>query len=705
MPKPDVETARTREPRVREPGALNEVQQRRLSITCKYIDKLLCDIEQALRSAASQSPFPRYLVDITPAQARVIEDHIRRLRSQLLRALDWQHMKPEPPEIPVTRSIKIDLTFIDIAIEELRSSYMRGCGAVPGDAVNELNGVVHELGSLAGSMERYLRQELGTNLESRLKKLEETGYDVALLRLIEELVTHHGLVEFRSRIDSLASRLEDNNLEVALFGRVSSGKSSLLNALLNTNVLPVGINPITAVPTKLRYGAKLRADVAFAGEREETVTIDELGVLVTEQGNPGNLRNVVRAVVEVPSPRLKQGIVLVDTPGLGSLARRGAAETLAYLPSCDLALLLIDAGTALNEEDIGTLRLLFEGGIPAIVLLSKADLLAEGDLHRVTVYIQEQLQAELGLAMNVHPVSSIPDYSVLLDHFFERELLPRFDRARTLRNSSVARKIGALRSSMIAALETTLDQTKRRGQDIPHDVHDLEEQLRLVTGEVGEQRTVLSHAFFELAETPEKILNETADSTLAWMRANSKARVTSLQLLEWLHDAVWKSVERHIEDVRNVSQRAIFTLQTVAQEMGRTDVHGPDELEILLRDMPRFELATLPKAINMSHWMFLGTSVVRSRTRKALRESIGPLVKQELHLYGDALSRWSNQFVSKVVLLVSSYAEAYRVQLQRISGTSDGAIDAPQLEQDLALLRNWSINESPDASESIEREA
>ena len=700
MPKAGIEIVKTRHP-----GELNETQQRRLIITCQYIDKMLREIEQVLHSATSLSPFPRYVVDITPAQARVVEDHIRRFRSQLLRALDWQHMKPEPPEIPVTRSITVDLTFINIAIEELRPGYMRGCGAVPEDAVNELNGVVHELRSLAGSMERYLRQELGTNLESRLKKLEETGYDVALLRLIEQLITRHGLVEFRSRIDSLASRLEDNNLEVALFGRVSSGKSSLLNALLNTDVLPVGINPITAVPTKLRYGTTLRADVAYGHGREETVTLEELAKLVSEQGNPGNLRNVVRAVVEVPSPRLKKGIVLVDTPGLGSLARRGAAETLAYLPSCDLALLLIDAGTALNEEDIGTLRLLYEGGIPAIVLLSKADLLAEGDLHRVTGYIQEQLQAELGLGMNVHPVSSLPNHAILLDHFFERELLPRFDQARNLRNASVARKIGALRSSMIAALETTLDQTKRRGKDIPHDVHDLEEQLRLVTGEIGEQRTVLSHAFFELAETPERVLNETADCTLQWMQMNSNARVTSLQLSKWLHDAVWKSVQRPIEGVRSVSQRAIFTLQTVAQEMGRIDVPAPEEVESLLRDMPRFELALLPEPLNMSHWMFLGAGFVRSRIRKALRESIGPLVKQELHLYGDALSRWSNQFVSKIVLLVSSYADAYRVQLQRISGTSDGAIDAPQLEQDLALLRNWNANESPDASETIEREA
>jgi GTP-binding protein EngB required for normal cell division len=690
-------------------GELNEPQQRRLLITCKYIDKLLGDIESALHCAASHSPFPRYILDLSPAHARVIEDHIRRFRSQLLRVLDWQGMKPESAEVPVTRSISTGLAFIDIAIEELRPGYMRGCGLVPGDVADELNGVVHELRSLAGSMDRYLRHDLGANLESRLLKLEDTGYDVALLRLIERIVADHGMVEFRARIDSLASRMEDNNLEVAFFGRVSSGKSSLLNALLTTDALPVGINPITAVPTKLRYGARLCAAVAYGDGREETVTVEELAGLVTEQGNPGNLRNVARAVVEVPSPRLRQGIVLVDTPGLGSLARRGAAETLAYLPSCDLALVLIDAGTALNEEDIGTLRLLYEGGIPAIVLLSKADLLVEGDLHRVTAYIQEQLQTELGIEMDVHPVSSLADYSILLDHFFERELLPRFDQARSLRDRSIARKIGALRDSITAALEAALDQTKRRGQGVPSQVRDLEEQLRLVTGAVGEQRSILSRAFFQLGETPEAILSETAESALAWMRANSQTRVAPLKLAEWLHEAVWKSVDRCVENTRGASRDAIEKLQAVAREMGRADMPAQEEVEILLRDMPRFELAPLPEAIGARSWilpwMFLGSGAARSGIKNKLRKSIGALLKQELHAYGHALTQWSNQFVTKTVLLISSYADAYRVQLHRIAGFNGEAVDAPRMVEDLSLLKNWNATRNRDAGESIERKA
>jgi hypothetical protein len=150
-------------------GELNEAQQRRLIITCRYIDSLLCDMEHALHSATSESPFPRYIVDVTIEQAREIEGHIRRLRLQLLQTLDWQHLKPEPPEIPVSRSIATDLAFIEIAIEELKPRYLRGCGAVPPDAVDGLNGEIHELLSLVKSIEKYLRYELGAIPEVKAK--------------------------------------------------------------------------------------------------------------------------------------------------------------------------------------------------------------------------------------------------------------------------------------------------------------------------------------------------------------------------------------------------------------------------------------------------------------------------------------------------------------------------------------------------------
>jgi hypothetical protein len=83
--------------------------------------------------------------------------------------------------------------------------------------------------------------------------------------------------------------------------------------------------------------------------------------------------------------------------------------------------------------------------------LSKSDLLANGDLHRTISYIEGQLKHELGIAATVHAVSALSKYQVLLDQFFERELLPRFEKARFLREASITRKIYAMRDAIMAA--------------------------------------------------------------------------------------------------------------------------------------------------------------------------------------------------------------------------------------------------------------
>lgn len=100
-------------------------------------------------------------------QSGVIEEHILRMRSQLILTLAWQQMEPQPPEIPATRAIHSDLSCIEITIEEMRPSHMLEYGAVPDDAVNELNGAIDELRTLVEGMQRYMRSEFRINVESR----------------------------------------------------------------------------------------------------------------------------------------------------------------------------------------------------------------------------------------------------------------------------------------------------------------------------------------------------------------------------------------------------------------------------------------------------------------------------------------------------------------------------------------------------------
>jgi GTP-binding protein EngB required for normal cell division len=351
------------------------------------MDQLLQDVEGILHSVDSKSPFPRYRMDLSPAQARVLEDYIRRFRTQLVRALAWQEIDPPMPDVPATRAISTRLHFVDNAIADLRPKEMRGSGSLSDEAAAELTGVVHELSSLAENMMTFVYEEVGASLGSRIEGLagEELENEKSLLGRVEQVVTLRGLVEFRPRIEMLLSRLEDKTYEVAVFGRVSSGKSSFLNALLGTALLPVGVNPITAVPTRIRYGKEVAAFLRYGSGEMKAVPLEEFRATISESGNPGNQRTVTRALLEVPSDRLSEGIVLVDTPGLGSLAQRGAAETIAYLPSCDLALLLIDAGSTLTAEDIGTLRHILEAGIPAMSAGAKIDHEAPRDRGFVAV--------------------------------------------------------------------------------------------------------------------------------------------------------------------------------------------------------------------------------------------------------------------------------------------------------------------------------
>jgi GTP-binding protein EngB required for normal cell division len=663
-------------------NALNEAQRLRLSVSCQYIDRLLTDIESILHTASSPSPFAKYIVDISPAQARVLEDYIHRLRGQLLRSLAWQQLEPGDPTIPATHAILTNLSFIDIAVEELRPRHMRGSGAVSDRVAGDLNGVVHELRSLIEGMNRYLRQKMGTNLEARLERLQQQGADVSLLQTTSEIISRHGLVEFRGRLEAITSRLEDSNFEVAFFGRVSSGKSSLLNALLGKDILPVGINPITAVPTKLRSGPNARAVITFVDGHSEKIPLDEIAQFVTEQGNPGNTRNVIKAVAEIPSPGLTQGIALVDTPGLGSLATRGTAETLAYLPSADLGVLLIDAGTTLSEEDIGTLRLLYEAGIPSLVLLSKADLLQAGELASALAYIREHLEQQLGIKPTIYPVSARPSHAALLDRFYQTGLLPRLGRATLLRDQSASRKIAALRDAVIASIEAALDRGCLLGN---LNLDELEASLRHTIGVIGEQPRVFEYDLLRLEEGCDRALSHLAQAGLQWVRNTRQTAIPARQISEWVATFVEDQLREPLRRLRETSEQAIHDLQQVAAILNTPDTPAVSEVERLLRDLPRFEFAELRDSVPAGRWILLGEKVAAARMRSQLRE-LEPLLRDQFRAYGRVLNRWMERTTRALERLASSYADGYRVQIQRLAGHTAESVDLERLRLDLGLL-------------------
>lgn len=91
-------------------SALNESQQRRLIVTCQYVDRLLRELERGFVEAQSNSPFGRYANDLAPAEQRLVQDYIARVRTQLVRMLDGQHLSPTPHRIGLRHSLLTHLT-------------------------------------------------------------------------------------------------------------------------------------------------------------------------------------------------------------------------------------------------------------------------------------------------------------------------------------------------------------------------------------------------------------------------------------------------------------------------------------------------------------------------------------------------------------------------------------------------------------------
>ncbi|MDQ7821469.1 MAG: dynamin family protein [Candidatus Eremiobacteraeota bacterium] len=210
-------------------------------------------------------------------------------------------------------------------------------------------------------------------------------------------------------IEKLAGRLDNSVLHIAVLGQFKRGKSTLINSLLGHDILPRAMLPLTSVPTLLKYGEERIVTILFRDGSSRNAAMEDLPLFVTEEGNPGNEKNVERAEIFCDAPLLRQGVVIIDTPGIGSTLTHNTAVTVEFLPQCDLALFLTSPDPPLTQAELEFLSLISKHAAHLFFVLNKRDILSEEELRKLLSFLEKNLREKAGFRapLEIFPVSAL----------------------------------------------------------------------------------------------------------------------------------------------------------------------------------------------------------------------------------------------------------------------------------------------------------
>jgi predicted GTPase len=330
----------------------------------------------------------------------------------------------------------------------------------------------------------------GTSRKDVVTTVERSDGASRLLRLaaVAEIL---GAEEAVEEARALARRIAEGRFYVACIGQFKRGKSTLINALLGESILPVGFTPVTTVPTIIRFGERRSAQVQIKGASWQEIKLSDLGLYVTEECNPENVKTVQGVEVFVPNSLLAGGMCLVDTPGLGSVFTGNTAATQTFIPHIDAALVVIGADPPLGGQELALIESVAQNVSKLMFVLSKADRSTELERAAAVEFTEKVLEKHLH--RRAGPIYEISAKEQIEGRGPQRDwgklksaldLLVR-ESGRAIVLSAFDRGMRRLRERLLAtvteersALQRPIEESERRIQKLKQTIAEAETSLR-----------------------------------------------------------------------------------------------------------------------------------------------------------------------------------------------------------------------------------
>jgi GTP-binding protein EngB required for normal cell division len=393
------------------------------------------------------------------------------------------------------------------------------------------------------------------------------------LRLAAQVAARYEISALSGLLDTARTAAAQEEIGVAILGRFKAGKSSFLNHFFGRSLLPVGVVPVTAVVTEIRYGAQERALVRHADGRTRQIPLEEISSYISEKENPENARRVDLITVELPELRRFHGLKFVDTPGLESALAHNTRTSLEWLPNVGLALVAVSVDPPLSERDIELLRSLYQYTPKVAILLTKADLVSGPELDEIVEFVRTQLARHLPGAPQVFPYSTRPGFEHFRQALEVTLLAETLERFAEERQAIVIRKLDTLlrecgdylRLSLKAA-ETVQSERRELKQQVLGEKEILDEvtsQVRLVVQHAAARTRVMVSDRLEAHQRAlEVALSEGFETQFPQWTANLETMLSGFE--EWLTAALRSELTELSIRERNAFLEPLHKVQTQA---------------------------------------------------------------------------------------------------------------------------------------------
>jgi ribosome biogenesis GTPase A len=327
-------------------------------------------------------------------------------------------------------------------------------------------------------------------------------------------------------VSELMRNLQEERFNIVVLGGFKRGKSTLINAMVGARILPMGVVPLTSVITKIVYGSKPTAEVHFTDGRKLSVDVKDIDQYVTERLNPNNVKNVVEVEVHVNSNLLEQGVVIVDTPGIGSTFTRNTLVTYDFLPKVDAALFVFGVEPPISQAELDFLRDVRSYTDRLFLVLNKIDMMTEKDRIEVLEFSNSVLRESLaGIEPEIFSLS-----------------------AKTALEARENADQDKLRASGYLELDTKLREFLARGK------------ADALIGIATRRLTKIASDLITAVEIEHKIVSEPVaeiDKKMQWLQQEiqvAKRKLDEFSVL--LKDKVARMIESYTEELEEVRRRA-----------------------------------------------------------------------------------------------------------------------------------------------------